>query len=102
MPIVDAQIHGWGSGLPSHLAHRQVTAFPAEEAVGLMDAGGVDAAVIHKAGADPFPVVVALAIVGNATLMMLDRGPVTGALQPGAMCQLTPGYSWYTRGAFPT
>jgi hypothetical protein len=56
----------------------------------------------HKAGTDPFPVSVALAIVGNETLIMLDRGPVTGSLQPGAMCQLTPGYSWYTRGAFPT
>ena len=47
MPIVDAQIHVWGSGLPSKLAHGQVTAFPTEEAVGLMDEGGVDAAVIH-------------------------------------------------------
>ena len=28
MHIVDAQIHLWGSGLPSNLAHRQVTAFP--------------------------------------------------------------------------
>ena len=47
MPIIDAQIHVWGSGLPSNLAHRQVTAFPTEEAVGLMDEGGVDATVIH-------------------------------------------------------
>ena len=37
MQIVDAQIHVWGGGLPSNLAHRQVTAFPTEEAVGLMD-----------------------------------------------------------------
>jgi hypothetical protein len=29
MQIVDAQIHVWGSGLPSNLAHRQVTAFTA-------------------------------------------------------------------------
>ena len=27
MQIVDAQIHLWGSGLPSNLSHRQVTAF---------------------------------------------------------------------------
>ena len=47
MQIVDAQIHLWGSGLPSNMAHRQVTAFTAEEAIGLMDEGGVDAAVIH-------------------------------------------------------
>ena len=44
MRIVDAL---WGSGLPSNVAHRQVTSFTTEEAVGLMDEGGVDAAVIH-------------------------------------------------------
>ena len=27
MQIVDAQIHLWGTGLPSNLSHRQVTAF---------------------------------------------------------------------------
>jgi len=42
--IVDAQIHLWGTGLPSNLAHRQVTAFTPEEAIALMDEGGVDAA----------------------------------------------------------
>ena len=46
MRIVDAQIHLWGSGLPSNMAHRQVTSFTTEEALGLMDEGGVDAAVI--------------------------------------------------------
>ena len=53
MRIVDAQIHLWGSGLPSNMAHRQVTAFTAEEAVALMDEAGVDAAVIHPPGWDP-------------------------------------------------
>ena len=53
MQIVDAQIHIWGSGLPSNMAHRQVTYFTAEEAIGLMDEGGVDAAVIHPPGWDP-------------------------------------------------
>jgi predicted TIM-barrel fold metal-dependent hydrolase len=53
MRIVDAQIHLWGSGLPSNMAHRQVTSFPTEEAVGLMDKAGVDAAVIHPPGWDP-------------------------------------------------
>src|SRR5215472_6995232 len=53
MQIVDAQIHLWGSGLPSNLAHRQVTAFTPEEAIPLMDEGGVDAAVIHPPGWDP-------------------------------------------------
>jgi hypothetical protein len=47
MRIVDAQIHLWGSGLPSNMAHRQVTSFTTEEAVRLMDEGGVDAAVIQ-------------------------------------------------------
>ena len=53
MQIVDAQIHLWGSGLPSNMSHRQVTAFTTEEAVGMMDEGGVDAAVIHPPGWDP-------------------------------------------------
>jgi hypothetical protein len=43
MQIIDAQIHLWGTGLPSNLAHRQVTAFTPEEAIGLMDEGGVGA-----------------------------------------------------------
>jgi predicted TIM-barrel fold metal-dependent hydrolase len=63
MQIVDAQIHVWGSGLPSNLAHRQVTAFTPEEAVGLMDAGGVDAAVIHPPGWDPGATAMAFAAV---------------------------------------
>jgi predicted TIM-barrel fold metal-dependent hydrolase len=61
MQIVDAQIHIWGSGLPSNMAHRQVTSFTAEEAVGMMDEGGVNAAVIHPVGWDP-----------NSTQMALD------------------------------
>ena len=63
MQIVDAQIHVWGSGLPRNLAHRQVTAFPTEEAVGLMDEGGVDAAVIHPPGWDPGATAMAFAAV---------------------------------------
>ena len=47
MQIVDSQIHLWGSGLPSNPAHRQVTAFTAQEALAMMDEAGVDAAVIH-------------------------------------------------------
>ena len=53
MLVTDAQIHLWGSGLPSNMAHRQVTAFTAEEAVAMMDESGVDAAVIHPPGWDP-------------------------------------------------
>jgi predicted TIM-barrel fold metal-dependent hydrolase len=53
MQIVDAQIHLWGTGLPSNLSHRQVTHFTPEEVIVLMNEGGVDAAVIHPPGWDP-------------------------------------------------
>jgi predicted TIM-barrel fold metal-dependent hydrolase len=53
MQIVDAQIHTWGTGLPSNLSHRQVTHFTPAEAIALMDEGGVDAAVIHPPHWDP-------------------------------------------------
>ena len=63
MQIVDAQIHLWGSGLPSNLSHRQVTHFTPEEAIVLMDEGGVDAAVIHPPGWDPRSTEMAFAAV---------------------------------------
>lgn len=63
MQIIDAQIHVWGSGLPSNQAHRQVTAFTTEEAVGMMDEGGVDAAIIHPPGWDPNSTAMAFAAV---------------------------------------
>ena len=47
MQIVDAQIHIWANALPPKLVHRQVMSFTAEDAVGMMDEAGVDAAVIH-------------------------------------------------------
>jgi hypothetical protein len=53
MQIVDAQIHLWAAGLPSYPSHWQVTHFTAEEAIVLMDEGGVDAAVIHPPEWDP-------------------------------------------------
>jgi predicted TIM-barrel fold metal-dependent hydrolase len=53
MQIIDAQIHLWGTGLPSNMSHRQVTAFRADEAIRMMDEGGVDAAIIHPPGWDP-------------------------------------------------
>jgi predicted TIM-barrel fold metal-dependent hydrolase len=53
MQIVDAQIHLWGSGLPSNLAHRQVTSFTTAEAISMMDEGGVDAAIVHPPPWDP-------------------------------------------------
>lgn len=63
MQIVDAQIHLWGSGLPSNMAHRQVTSFFAEEAIAMMDEAGVDAAVIHPPPWDPGATELALAAV---------------------------------------
>ena len=53
MQIIDAQIHLWASGLPNYPSHWQVTHFTAEEAIVLMDEGGVDAAVIHPPDWDP-------------------------------------------------
>jgi hypothetical protein len=49
MQTVDAQIHLWGTGLPSNLAPTGDGVHP-EEAIALMDEGGVDAAVIHQPG----------------------------------------------------
>jgi predicted TIM-barrel fold metal-dependent hydrolase len=65
MQIVDAQIHTWGTGLPSNLSHRQVTHFTPQEAIALMDEGGVDAAVIHPPGWDPGSTDMAFAAVKN-------------------------------------
>jgi predicted TIM-barrel fold metal-dependent hydrolase len=53
MQIVDAQIHTWGSGLPSNQSHIQVTHYTPAEAIAQMDEAGVNAAVIHPPGWDP-------------------------------------------------
>lgn len=63
MQIVDAQIHLWGSGLPSNQSHIQVTSYTPAEAIAQMDEGGVDAAVIHPPGWDPKSTEMALAAV---------------------------------------
>lgn len=63
MQIVDAQIHTWGTGLPSNLSHWQITHFTPAEAIALMDEGGVDAAVIHPPGWDPNSTAMALQAV---------------------------------------
>ena len=65
MQIIDAQIHLWGSGLPSNQSHRQVTHFTPEEALSLMDEAAVDAAIIHPPGWDPGSTDMALAAVRN-------------------------------------
>ena len=46
MRIVDAQIRLWGQRFAQQPGHRQVTSFTIEEAVRLMDEGGLDAGVI--------------------------------------------------------
>ena len=75
MRIVDAQIHLWKSGLPSNRSHRQVTAFTAEEALLLMDEGGIDAAVVHPPSWDPGGLDVAL----DAARRWPDRFAVLGS-----------------------
>jgi len=53
MPVVDAQVHIWGSGPPTNPSHRQVTVFTKDELLKEMDEAGVDAALIHPPGWDP-------------------------------------------------
>src|SRR5258708_9966325 len=78
MQIVDAQIHLWGTGLPSNLSHRQVTAFTPEEAIVLMDEGGVDAAIIHPPSWDPGSTDMAFAAVQNypRRVAIMGSGPL--------------------------
>ena len=106
MRIVDAQIHLWGSGLPSNMAHRQVTAFTTEDALGMMDEGGVDAAVIHPPGWDPRSHEMAgkavrdfpgrFAILGSVPLDQPDkRGLVDFALEVEREKGLSPEQSIY-------
>ena len=51
--MIDAQIDFWATGLPSGQTHWPVLHFTVEEAIALMDEGGVDAAVIHPPERDP-------------------------------------------------
>jgi predicted TIM-barrel fold metal-dependent hydrolase len=53
MLVVDAQIHIWKGHKPTNPNHRQVADFTADDVLKEMDAGGVDAAVIHPPGWDP-------------------------------------------------
>jgi len=65
MQIVDAQVHLWGTGLPSNMSHWQITSFTPEDAIGLMDEAGVQGAVIHPPGWDPRSTEMALEAVQN-------------------------------------
>jgi predicted TIM-barrel fold metal-dependent hydrolase len=53
MLIVDAQIHIWKGHKPTNPNHRQIADFTAEDVLKEMDAGGVNAALIHPPGWDP-------------------------------------------------
>lgn len=61
MLIVDAQVHIWGTGIPTNPAHRQISSFSADDLLKEMDEAGVDAAVIHPPGWDPKASEVAIA-----------------------------------------
>jgi predicted TIM-barrel fold metal-dependent hydrolase len=52
MLIVDAQVHIWKSGTPVAI-HRQIPGYTKDDLLKEMDAGGVDAAVIHPPSWDP-------------------------------------------------
>jgi predicted TIM-barrel fold metal-dependent hydrolase len=87
MQIVDAQIHLWTTGLPSNPTHWPVTRFTAEEAIVLMDEGGVDAAVIHPPEWDPGSTELALKAVRNYP----GRFAIMGSLpldQPGSRARI--------------
>jgi predicted TIM-barrel fold metal-dependent hydrolase len=51
MMIADAQIHLWTKGTPS--AHHRQTPFLKDEALAMMDAAGVDRAIVHPVMWDP-------------------------------------------------
>ena len=104
MQIVDAQIHLWGSGLPSNLSHRQVTSFTPEEAIALMDEGGVDAAVIHPPGWDPNSTEMAFAAVreilpagSRSWVQCRSTGRNRAAASPGG--ESNPGCSGCVMGS---
>ena len=95
MQIIDAQIHLWGTGLPSNMAHWQVTSFTAEEAIALMDEGGVDAAIIHPPGWDPNSTQMAIEAVNRypGRFAIMDSLPLDEAHSRPLIANLrkTPG-----------
>jgi predicted TIM-barrel fold metal-dependent hydrolase len=50
--IVDAQVHIWESGTPV-IVHRQISRYDVNDLLKDMDAGGIDAAVLHPPSWDP-------------------------------------------------
>lgn len=84
--IVDAQIHLWAQGLPSNPSHWQVTSFATDEALAMMDAGGVTAAVIHPPSWDPTSAELARAAVRDHPGRFAVMGHVP--LEPAAAAQI--------------
>ena len=74
MLIVDAQIHLWLQGLPTNAAHRQIPSWSAEDCLKEMDAGGVNAALIHPPGWDPNSGAVAEAAAAQIPEPLWDSG----------------------------
>ena len=98
MLIVDAQIHLWTDNKPTNFAnHRQIPDYTAADALKEMDAGGVNAALIHPPGWDPNSTQMALkavrdfpgrfAILGSFPLNQPDKRALvdTWRSQPGML-----------------
>ena len=96
MRIVDAQIHTWGTGLPSNHSHWQITHFTPAEAIVLMDEGGVGAAVIHPPGWDPGSTEMAFAAVRDYPGRFAIMGSLHPLNQPGSRARIA---SWRGRPA---
>ena len=82
MQMIDAKIRLWGAGLPSNLSHRQVTHFTPEEAIVLMDEGGVDAAARFRPPQGRTP--------GSATPQVVH----TKCARPSRSVESTSGAWW--------
>ena len=113
MLIVDAQVHIWGTGLPTNPAHRQITSFLAEDLLKEMDEAGVDAALIHPPGWDPNSNQLAieaarqhpnrLSILGNFPLDRPEsRGLVPGWKQNPGMLGLRFSFQGASQENWPT
>lgn len=97
LQVIDAQIHIWANALPENPLHRQVMSFTAEDAIGLMDDAGVDAAVITPPSWHPGAIDLARAAVRDYSgrfavmgLMPLEQ-PVSQSLEQILGWRTEPG-----------
>ena len=113
MLVVDAQVHIWENGIPTHPAHRQISRFSKDDLLQEMDAAGVHAAVIHPVDWDPNSNEVAVeaarqhpkrfAILGDFPLDRPEsRGLVDGWKQRPGMLGLRFYFSPPHRRTWPT